>query len=159
MGRAGVRCGGVLCRLRGAFVGMVRFRGGGRWPSLAVGKPAVAGPRLPACRKLLFFCGGMLLFDPQMTLFALELLHSCGGMLYFIKAILHSRRERSSFNLAMLHPGCKRSSLARVMLHSGRGMLYLAGGMLHSAHEHLLLGAVMLHLGAEKGRVSMCSSG
>ena len=127
MGRAGVRRGGVLCRLRGAFVGMVRFRGGGRWPSLVVGKPAVAGPRLPACRKLLSFCGGMLLFDPQMTLFALELLHSCGGMLYFIEAMLHSRR----------------------------GMLYLAGEMLHSAHEHLLLGAEMLHLGAEKGRVSV----
>ncbi len=84
MGRAGVRCGGVLCRLRGAFVGMACFRGGGRWPSLAVGKPAVAGPSLPVCRKLLFFCGGMLLFDPQMTLFALELFHSGGGMLYFI---------------------------------------------------------------------------
>ena len=155
MGRAGVRRGGVLCRLRGAFVGMARFRGGGRWLSLAVGKPAVAGLRLPACRKLLSFCGGMLLFDPQMTLFALELLHSCGGMLYFIEAMLHSGRERSSFNLAMLHSVYERSSLARVMLHSGRGMLYLAGGMLHSAHEHLLLGAEMLYLGAEKGRVSI----
>jgi hypothetical protein len=155
MGRAGVRRGGVLCRLRGAFVGDGVFSGGGRWPSLAVGKPAVAGPRLPACRKLLFFCGGMLLFEPQMTLFALELFHSGGGMLYFIEAVLHSGRERSSFNLAMLHSDCERSSLARVMLHSGRGMLYLAGGMLHSAHEHLLLGAVMLHLGAEKGRVGV----
>lgn len=84
MGRAGVRRGGVLCGLRGAFVGMVRFRGGGRLLLLAVGKPVVAGLRLPVCRKLLSFCGGMLLFDPQMTLFALELLHSCGGMLYFI---------------------------------------------------------------------------
>ena len=134
---------------------MVRFRGGGRWLSLAVGKPAVAGPRLPACRRLLFFCGGMLLFDPQMTLFALELLHSCGGMLYLIKSMLHSGRERSSFNLAMRHLVYEISSLARVMLHSGRGMLYLAGEMLHSAHEHLLLGAEMLHLGAEKGRVSV----
>ena len=120
---------------------MVRFRGGGRWLSLAVGKPVVAGPRLPACRKLLSFCDGMLLFDTQLTLFALELLHSCGGMLYFIEAMLHSGRERSSFNLAMLH--------------SGHGMLYLAGEMLHSAHEHLLLGAVMLHLGKEKGRVGV----
>lgn len=155
MGRAGVRRGGVLCRLRGAFVGMARFRGGGRWLSLAVGKPAVAGLRLPACRKLLSFCGGMLLFDPQMTLFALELLHSCGGMLYFIKAMLHSGRKRSLFSLAMLHSWCERSSLDRVMLHSGCGMLYLAGEMLHSTHEHLLLGAEMLHLGAEKGRVSV----
>jgi len=120
---------------------MVRFRGGGRWLSLAVGKPAVAGLRLPVCRKLLSFCGGMLLFDPQMTLFALELLHSFGGMLYFVKAMLHSGRERSSFNVAMLHSGGERSSLARVMLHSGRGMLYLAGEM--------------LHLGAEKGSASI----
>ena len=134
---------------------MVRFRGGGRWLSLAVGKPAVAGPRLPACRKLLSFCGGMLLFDPQMTLFALELFHSCGGMLYFIEAMLHSGRERSSFNMEMLHSGCERSSLARVMLHSGHGMLYLAGAMIHSTHKNLLLGAEMLHLGAEKGRVSV----
>ena len=134
---------------------MVRFRGGGRWLSLAVGKPAVAGPSLPVCRKLLFFCGGMLLFDPQMTLFALELLHSFGGMLYFVKAMLHSGRERSSFNLAMLYSGCERSSLARVMLHSGHGMLYLAGAMIHSTHKNLLLGAEMLHLGAVKGRVSI----
>ena len=155
MGRAGVRRGGVLCRLRGAFVGMACFRGGGRWLSLAVGKPVVAGLRLPVCRKLLSFCGGMLLFDPQMTLFALELFHSCGGMLYFIEAMLHSGRERSSFNMEMLHSGCERSSLARVMLHSGCGMLYLAGEMLHSAHEHLLLGGEMLHLGAEKGSASI----
>ena len=169
MGRAGVRRGGVLCRLRGAFVGDGVFSGGGRWLLLAVGKPAVAGPRLPACRKLLSFCDGMLLFDPQMTMFALELLHSCGGMLYFIEAMLHSGRERSSFNVAMLysgrerssfnlemlHSGCERSSLACVVLHSGRGMLYLAGEMLHSVHEHLLLGAEMLHLGAEKGRVGV----
>ena len=141
MGRAGVRRGGVLCRLRGAFVGDGVFSGGGRWLSLAVGKPAVAGPHLPACRKLLSFCDGMLLFDTQLTLFALELLHSCGGMLYFIEAMLHSGRERSSFNLATLHSGGERSSLARVMLHSGRGMLYLAGEM--------------LHLGAEKGSASI----
>ena len=155
MGRAGVRRGGVLCRLRGAFVGDGVFSGGGRWPSLAVGKPAVAGPRLPACRKLLSFCDGMLLFDTQLTLFALELLHSCGGMLYFIEAMLHSRRERSLLSLEMLHSVSERSSLARVMLHYGCGMLYLAGEVLHSAHEHLLLGAEMLHLGAEKGRVSI----
>ena len=97
----------------------------------------------------------MLLFDPQMTLFALELLHSCGGMLYFIEGMLHSGREGSSFNLEMLHPVYERSSLARVMFHYGCGMLYLAGEVLHSAHEHLLLGAEMLHLGAEKGRVGV----
>ena len=150
-----MRRGGVLCRLRGAFVGDGVFSGGGRWPSLAVGKPAVAGPRLPACRKLLSFCDGMLLFDTQLTLFALELLHSCGGMLYFIEAMLHSGREKSSFNMEMLHSGCERSSLARVMLYSGCGMLYLAGVMLHSTHEHLLLGGEMLHLGAEKGSASI----
>ena len=151
MGRAGVRRGGVLCGLRGAFVGMVRFRGGGRWLLLAVGKPVVAGLRLPVCRKLLSFCGGMLLFDPQMTLFALELFHSCGEMLYFIKSMLHSGRERSSFNLAMRHLVYEISSLTGVMRHSGCGMLYLAGEVLYSEHEQFLLGAEILHLDAEKG--------
>jgi len=69
IGRAGARCGGVCglahehaARQRG-FVqaarrfpeGVVRFRGGGRWLSAAVGKPALAGPGLLAYRKLLLF--------------------------------------------------------------------------------------------------------
>ena len=151
MGRAGVRCGGVLCRLRGAFVGEASDVLATESISLVVGKPAVAGPRLPACRELLFFCGGMLLFDPQMTLFALELFHSCGEMLYFIKSMLHSGRERSSFNLAMRHLVYEISSLTGVMRHSGCGMLYLAGEVLYSEHEQFLLGAEILHLDAEKG--------
>ena len=69
MGRAGTERGGVCglahqhaTRQRG-FVraarrftgGVVRFRGGGRWLSAAVGKPALAGPGLLAYRKLLLF--------------------------------------------------------------------------------------------------------
>lgn len=131
-------------------------------------------PGLACLQKIAVLYSGMHLFDPEMTLFAREQLHSGGGMPLFRAGMLHFMRERfhfiyerssftcvilyftherSSFARVMLHSGPERSSLTRVMLHSGRGMLSLAGEMLRSMHEPLSLGAEVLHPGAARGSV------
>lgn len=107
-----LRGGSVLCRLRDSFMGDGAFSGQRAMAFVGGREACRCRPTLACLQKIAIFCGEMLLFDLEMTLFARELLHSGGEMPFCSAGMLHFVRESLYFIYEML-------SFIDVMLHSG----------------------------------------